>query len=124
MLKNIVELRLSNCSKAEQLPPLCQLAELQLLHLDGLGKLQFLCSSCASSTFGKPEYLELVNLHVFYGFCEAMHGGVVAFPQLEILHIECCKTLAALPEASVLTEPYGGGDYTVVHPAFPELKKL
>jgi hypothetical protein len=124
MLKNIVELRLSDCSKAEQLPPLCQLAELQLLHLKGLGKLQFLCSTCTSSTFGKLKDLKLVNLHIFYGFYQAMHGGVVAFPRLELLHIEGCKNLAALPEASVLRGPYGGGDYTVARSAFPELKKL
>jgi Leucine-rich repeat (LRR) protein len=124
MLKNMVELQLSNCSNVKQLPELEHLSELQLLHLEGLAKLQFLCSSFTSFTFGKLMDLKLVNLDVFDGFCEAMHGGVVAFPQLEILHIECCKTLAALPEASVLTEPYGGGDYTVVHPAFPELKKL
>ncbi|XP_066337518.1 putative disease resistance protein RGA4 [Miscanthus floridulus] len=124
MLKNMVELRLSNCSKADQLPELEQLAELQVLHLEGLGKLQFLCSSCTSSTFGKLKDLKLVNLQVFDRFWEATHGGTVAFPQLEILHIEGCKNLAALPEASVLREPYGGGDYTVARSAFPELKKL
>ncbi|CAD6252602.1 unnamed protein product [Miscanthus lutarioriparius] len=84
--------------------PLSQLAELQLLHLKEMGKLQFLCSSCASSTFGKLKDLKLVNLHIFDGFCQAAHG--------------------ALPEASVLREPYGGGDYTVARSAFPELKKL
>ncbi|CAD6252609.1 unnamed protein product [Miscanthus lutarioriparius] len=124
MLKNMVELRLSNCSKADQLPELEQLAELQVLYLEGLGKLQFLCSSCTSSTFGKLKGLKLVNLQVFDRFWEATHGGTVAFPQLEILHIEGCKNLAALPEASVLREPYGGGDYTVARSAFPELKKL
>jgi hypothetical protein len=92
--------------------------------LKELGKLQFLCSSCTSSTFGKLKDLKLVNLHVFDGFYQSMHGGVVAFPRLEILHIEGCKNLAALPEASVLREPYGGGDYTVARSTFPELKKL
>ncbi|CAD6252603.1 unnamed protein product [Miscanthus lutarioriparius] len=119
MLKNMVELRLSNCSKADQLPELSQLAELQVLHLEGLGKLPFLCSSCTSSTFGKLKDLKLVNLQVFDRFWEATHGGTVAFPQLEILHIEGCKNLA-----SVLREPYGGGDYTVARSAFPELKKI
>ncbi|XP_066337193.1 putative disease resistance protein RGA4 [Miscanthus floridulus] len=124
MLKNMVELRLSNCSKADQLPELEQLAELQVLHLEGLGKLQFLCSSCTSSTFGKLKDLKLVNLQVFDRFWEATHGGTVAFPQLEILHIEGCKNLAALPEASVLREQHGGGDYTVARSAFPELKNI
>ncbi|XP_066337517.1 putative disease resistance protein RGA1 [Miscanthus floridulus] len=102
MLKNMVELRLSNCSKVDQLPELEQLAELQVLHLEGLGKLQFLCSSCTSSTFGKLKDLKLVNLQVLDRFWEATHGGTVAFPQLEIMHIEGCKNLATLPEASVL----------------------
>ncbi|XP_066337511.1 putative disease resistance protein RGA4 [Miscanthus floridulus] len=124
MLKNMVELRLSNCSKADQLPELEQLAELQVLHLEGLGKLQFLCSSCTSSTFGKLKDLKLLNLQVFDRFWEVTHGGTVIFPQLEILHIEGCKNLAALPEASVLREPYGGGDYTAARSAFPALKKL
>jgi hypothetical protein len=61
---SLVELRLSNCSKAEQLPPLCQLAELQLLHLKRLGNFWFLCSSCTSSKFGKLEDLDIVyNSH-------------------------------------------------------------
>ncbi|CAD6252465.1 unnamed protein product [Miscanthus lutarioriparius] len=124
MLKNMVELRLTNCSKADQLPEFEQLAELQVLHLEGLEKLQFLCSSRTSSAFGKLKDLKLVNLQVFDRFWEATHGGTVAFPQLEILHIKGCKNLAALPEASVLREPYGGGDYTVARSAFPELKKL
>ncbi|CAD6252607.1 unnamed protein product [Miscanthus lutarioriparius] len=79
---------------------------------------------CTSSTFGKLKDLKLVNLQVFDRFWEATHGGTVAFPQLEILHIEGCKNLAALPEASVLREPYGGGDYTAARSAFPALKKL
>jgi Leucine-rich repeat (LRR) protein len=45
MLKNMVELQLSNCSNVEQLPELEQLTNLRLLHLKGLRKLQFLCSS-------------------------------------------------------------------------------
>ncbi|CAD6252604.1 unnamed protein product [Miscanthus lutarioriparius] len=94
MLKNMVELRLSNCSKVDQLPELEQLAELQVLHLEGLGKLQFLCSSCTSSTFGKLKDLKLVNVQVFDRFCQAAHGGIVAFPQLEILHIKGCDVLS------------------------------
>ncbi|CAD6252606.1 unnamed protein product [Miscanthus lutarioriparius] len=124
MLKNMVELRLSNCNNVEQLPELEQLAELQVLHLQRLGKLQFLCSICTSSTFGKLKDLKLVNLQVFDRFWEATHGATVAFPQLEILHIEGCKNLAALPEASVLREAYGGGDYTAACSAFRALKKL
>ncbi|PWZ25070.1 putative disease resistance protein RGA4 [Zea mays] len=124
MLKNILELRLSDCSKAEQVPPLCQLAELQLLHLEGLGNLRFLCSRCTSFTFGKLKDLKIVGLDVFEGFCETVDGGAVAFPKLEILHIERCGNLAALPKASVLGEAYCGRDYTVARSAFPELKRL
>ncbi|XP_020404222.1 disease resistance protein RGA2 [Zea mays] len=119
MLKNILELRLFDCCKVEQLPPLCQLAELQLLHLKRLGNLRSLCSRCTSSTFGKLKDLKLVDLHVFEGFCKTMHGSTVAFPQLEILHIERCGNLAALTEAS-----HCGGDYTVARSTFPELKRL
>jgi Leucine-rich repeat (LRR) protein len=124
MLKNMVELRLSNCRKAEQLPPLCQLAELQLLHLKRLGNLRFLCSSCTSSTFGKLKDLKLVGLDVFEGICEAVDGGAVAFPRLEKLNIKGCGNLVALPDASVLGEAYCSGDYTVARSAFPELKRL
>jgi hypothetical protein len=124
MLKNILELRLSDCSKAEQLPPLCQLAELQLLHLEGLGNLRFLCSRCTSFTFGKLKDLKIVGLDVFEGFCETVDGGAVAYPKLEILHNERCGNLAALPKASVLGEAYCGRDYTVARSAFPELKRL
>lgn len=98
---------------------MCQLAELQVLHLKRLENLQFLCSRCTSSTFGKLKVLKLIDLDVFEGFCEAVHGCAVAFPQLELLEINSCKNLAALPEAS-----YCGGDHTVARSAFPELKKL
>jgi hypothetical protein len=86
--------------------------------------LQFLCSRCTSSTFGKLKDLKLLDLDVFEGFCEAVHGCAVAFPQLELLEIDSCKNLAALPEASMLGEAYCGGDHTVARSAFPELNIL
>ncbi|RCV39672.1 hypothetical protein SETIT_8G242600v2 [Setaria italica] len=124
-LRNMVELRLSDCSKSEQLPPLCQLPALQLLHLEGLTQLQFLCSSCTSSTFGKLKDLKLDYLPNFDRFYDqVVQEELVAFPQLEKLHIEGCRELTALPEAGVLRKWYDGGEYTMVRSAFPELKSL
>ncbi|RCV39692.1 hypothetical protein SETIT_8G243800v2 [Setaria italica] len=124
-LRNMVELRLSWCRKSEQLPPLCQLPALQLLHLEGLTQLQFLCSSCTSSTFGKLKDLKLVDLDNFDRFYDqAVEEELVAFPQLEKLHIERCEKLTALPEAGVLRKWYDGGEYTMVRSAFPGLKSL
>ncbi|WVZ48834.1 hypothetical protein U9M48_000237 [Paspalum notatum var. saurae] len=129
MLRNMVELQLFNCTKTEQLPPFSQLPELQVLSLQGLGKLQSLCSWCTSSSmFGKLKDLSLVNLDVFDSFfCEAGQGEVVAFPQLEELYIEGCKSLKALPEGAVvvLSEMHGGRDNNAMaRSAFPRLKRL
>uniref|UniRef100_K3ZMH5 Uncharacterized protein n=1 Tax=Setaria italica TaxID=4555 RepID=K3ZMH5_SETIT len=125
VLRNMVELRLSGCRKSEQLPPLCQLPALQLLHLEGLTQLQFLCSSCTSSTFGKLKDLKLVDLDNFDRFYDqVVQEELVAFPQLEKLHIEGCGELTALPEAGVLRKWYDGGEYTMVRSAFPGLKSL
>ncbi|RCV39695.1 hypothetical protein SETIT_8G244000v2 [Setaria italica] len=125
VLRNMVELRLYGCSKSEQLPPLCQLPALQLLHLVGLTKLQFLCSSCTSSTFGKLKDLKLVFLGNFDRFYDqVVQEELVAFPQLEKLYIKGCGKLTALPEAGVLRKWYDGGEYTMVRSAFPGLKSL
>ncbi|WVZ51004.1 hypothetical protein U9M48_002197 [Paspalum notatum var. saurae] len=124
MLRSMVELRLFICRKIEQLPLLCQLPELQLLELVGLEKLQFLCSDCTSSTLGKLKDLRLSSLDNFERFCQGGQGKLVAFPQLQILRIGSCKKLTALPEAPVLRESYGGGDYTMTCSAFPRLKIL
>ncbi|KAK8448268.1 hypothetical protein SEVIR_8G253400v4 [Setaria viridis] len=125
VLRNMVELRLSWCCKSEQLPPLCQLPALQLLHLEGLTKLQFLCSSCTSSTFGKLKDLKLVGLHNFDRFYDqVVQEELVAFPQLEKLYIQGSRKLTALPEAGVLRKWYDGGEYTMVRSAFPGLKSL
>ncbi|WVZ48808.1 hypothetical protein U9M48_000215 [Paspalum notatum var. saurae] len=111
------------------LPPFCQLPELQLLRLEGLGKLQSLCSRCAPSMFGKLKDLKLVSLDAFDSFfCEAGQGEVVvAFPQLEVLYIQGCKSLKALPEGAVvvLSETHGDGDNNAMtRSAFPRLKRL
>ncbi|WVZ48830.1 LOW QUALITY PROTEIN: hypothetical protein U9M48_000236 [Paspalum notatum var. saurae] len=129
MLKNMVELRLSDCREIDQLPPLCQLPVLHVVHLEGLKKLKFLCTCFTTSTFGKLKDLELINLDDFDSFCpQGVEGGVVAFPELETLHIEGCMNLMALPEAAVLRDPANGGgdDCTrlVVRSAFPRLKEL
>ncbi|WVZ48798.1 hypothetical protein U9M48_000205 [Paspalum notatum var. saurae] len=128
MLRNVVELQLLNCTKTEQLPPFGQLPELQVIRLHGLGKLQSLCSRCTPSMFGKLKVLSLANLDGFDSFfCEAGQGEVVAFPQLEILYIQGCKSLKALPEGAVvvLSETHGGGDNNAMaRSAFPRLKWL
>ncbi|KAJ1277349.1 hypothetical protein BS78_05G287900 [Paspalum vaginatum] len=130
-LRSMVELRLSNCKKIGQLPLLCQLPELQLLHLEGLGKLQSLCSRCTPSMFGKLKDLKLAELDAFGSFfCEVAGQGeeVVAFPQLEMLYIKRCKSLKALPEGAVVVvsrETHGGGDNNAMaRSAFPRLKRL
>ncbi|WVZ48799.1 hypothetical protein U9M48_000206 [Paspalum notatum var. saurae] len=129
MLEKLVKLCLYDCREINQLPPLCQLPKLQVVHLDGLKKLKSLCSRCTSSTFGKLKDLMLIDLDDFDSFCsQGVEGGVVAFPELEKLHIERCKKLTALPEAAVLRDPpNGGGDdctRLVVRSAFPRLKEL
>ncbi|WVZ48835.1 hypothetical protein U9M48_000237 [Paspalum notatum var. saurae] len=126
-LKNMVELRLFNCMKTEQLPLLWQLPELQLLHLEGLENLQSLCSKCRPSMFGKLKDLSLADLYGFDSFfSEAGQGEEVAFPQLEILYIKGCNSLKALPEGAVLpSESHGGGDNNAMaRSAFPRLKRL
>ncbi|XP_062229849.1 putative disease resistance protein RGA4 [Phragmites australis] len=126
MLQNLVELRLLDCRKSKQLPPLCQLQELGLLHLEGLQNLQYLCIGGTSSTFRKLKELKIVRLPDFDRCCEAnlVAGEQITFPQLEKLFIERCEKFTALPEAALLKESYGGGDYTMARSAFPELKEL
>ncbi|XP_062229851.1 putative disease resistance protein RGA4 [Phragmites australis] len=126
MLQNLVELRLLDCRKSKQLPPLCQLQELGLLHLEGLQNLQYLCIGGTSSTFRKLKELKIVSLPEFDRCCEAnlVAGEQITFPQLEKLFIERCEKFTALPEAALLKESYGGGDYTMARSAFPELKEL
>ncbi|WVZ48836.1 hypothetical protein U9M48_000238 [Paspalum notatum var. saurae] len=127
-LRNVVELRLFNCTKTEQLPPFSQLPGLQVLCLGGLGKLLSLCSRCTSSSmFGKLKYMILSGLDGFDSFfSEAGQGEVVAFPQLEELYVRGCRSLKALPEgAMLLSETHGGRDNNAMsRSAFPRLKKL
>jgi hypothetical protein len=76
-----------------------------------MGKLQFLCSICTSSTFGKLKDLKLVNLHVFGGFWEAAAAEIeeehALFPFLEIAVIEGCPKLTTLPTAPKLRVGFG-----------------
>ncbi|KAL6626200.1 hypothetical protein ACP70R_029926 [Stipagrostis hirtigluma subsp. patula] len=125
MLKNIAELQLFGCKKAEQLPPLCQLPELRFLHLQGLEKLQCLCSSRTSSTFKKLEDLTLVHLPDFDRWSEVnCVQGLIIFPKLQKLVIKRCEKLTELPKAAVLRESDGGKDNTMARSAFPELEEL
>ncbi|KAL6615332.1 hypothetical protein ACP70R_037602 [Stipagrostis hirtigluma subsp. patula] len=126
VLQNIVELRLFDCKNSKQLPPLCQLPELQLLHLKGLEKLKCLCSIRTSSTFEKLEELVLVDLPNSDRWSEVdcVQGELIIFPRLQKLVIESCKNLTELAEAVVPRYTNGGKDNTMACLAFPELKEF
>ncbi|KAL6615331.1 hypothetical protein ACP70R_037601 [Stipagrostis hirtigluma subsp. patula] len=124
MLQQMVELRLFYCTKADKLPPLCQLPELRLLHLQGLETLQCLCNT--SSAFQKLKELKLVNLANFDRWWEVncVQGELITFPQLQKLVIKCCIKVTELPYAAKLRESDGGEDNTMARSAFPELKEI
>ncbi|TVU20924.1 hypothetical protein EJB05_30530, partial [Eragrostis curvula] len=124
MVQNMVELYLYDCNNSEKLPPFCHLTALEVLCLEGLQKLQSLCSGDTPFAFPKLKLLKLVRLQQFNTWCEkSWTNEKIIFPGLEKLSISRCEMLRALPEAPSLQEPDGGGIDTVPS-AFPALKVL
>ncbi|TVU20925.1 hypothetical protein EJB05_30531, partial [Eragrostis curvula] len=124
MVQNMVELYLYDCNNSEKLPPFCHRTALEVLCLEGLQKLQSLCSGDTPFAFPKLKLLKLVRLQQFNTWCEkSWTNEKIIFPGLEKLSISRCEMLRALPEAPSLQEPDGGGIDTVPS-AFPALKVL
>uniref|UniRef100_K3ZD43 Uncharacterized protein n=2 Tax=Setaria italica TaxID=4555 RepID=K3ZD43_SETIT len=124
-LQGIVELKLSGCKRLEKLPAFWQLPALQILCLYGLENIRYLCSSDTAFTFQKLknlEIFELPNFEIWWGTSE-VRGERPIFPLLEKLLIKECKSLAALPKASVVKETFEGVK-TEYRSAFPALKEM
>jgi hypothetical protein len=90
MLTNMVELHLYDCKKSKNLPPLWQVPALQVLCLEGLEKLQYLCSGGTFFSFPNLKELMMVGLPAFDRWCEVnwVQGDQVIFPRLEKLSIK------------------------------------
>uniref|UniRef100_K3Z363 NB-ARC domain-containing protein n=3 Tax=Setaria italica TaxID=4555 RepID=K3Z363_SETIT len=124
-LQGIVELELSDCKRLEKLPAFWQLPALQILCLRGLENIRYLCSSDTAFTFQKLKNLaifKLPNFEIWWGTGE-VRGERPIFPLLEKLLIKECKSLAALPKASVIKETFEGVK-TEYRSAFPALKEM
>ncbi|XP_072148721.1 putative disease resistance protein RGA4 [Setaria viridis] len=124
-LQGIVKLKLSDCKRLEKLPAFWQLPALQILCLCGLENIRYLCSSDTAFTFQKLKKLaifELPNFEIWWGTSE-VRGERPIFPLLEKLLIKECKSLAALPKASVIKETFEGVK-TEYRSAFPALKEM
>ncbi|KAF8727005.1 hypothetical protein HU200_019499 [Digitaria exilis] len=150
-LKVIVEIELCACKKLEKLPAVWQLPALKVLRLLGLPNFEtwwgtsevqgqkptfpvlekLLIRECKSlaalpkATFPELREMSLRDLDMFerWEAGEETLEEQVVFPQLEKLSIWSCKSLPALPKASVINPPFGGVD-TECRSAFPALKEL
>ncbi|XP_071684882.1 putative disease resistance protein RGA4 [Lolium perenne] len=93
------------------------------IHLSGCSKLQWLFSCDTSFSFPYLEEFTLQGLQSLERWWELSHqeqGKEVIFPLLEKLSIIHCPKLTTLPEATLLGESYG----IMARSAFPELKEL
>ncbi|KAL6606253.1 hypothetical protein ACP70R_041906 [Stipagrostis hirtigluma subsp. patula] len=124
-LQHMVELHLEGCKKILELPPLCQLAALEVLELEEMENLHCLCSGQAPFTFQKLKKLRLSQMPNFELWWEVneVQGEELVFPFVEKLSVQWCERLTALPKASMIIEPSGGVS-TVPRSAFPALKEL
>ncbi|XP_040384403.1 putative disease resistance protein RGA4 [Oryza brachyantha] len=79
----------------------------------------------ARSAFPALKVLKLVDLASFQRWetVEGIQERQIIFPQLEVLVIDRCPMLTALPAAALLKESYGG-NYNVARSSFPALKVL
>ncbi|XP_047055981.1 putative disease resistance protein RGA4 [Lolium rigidum] len=93
------------------------------IHLSGCSKLQWLFSCDTSFSFPNLKEFTLRGLQSLERWWELSHqeqGKEVIFPLLDNLSINGCPKLTKLPEATLLGESYG----TMARSAFPELKEL
>ncbi|CAN6326883.1 unnamed protein product [Urochloa humidicola] len=134
-LQGIVGLELSICERLEKLPAIFPLLErLTIKRCKSLAALPK--ASVTKETFGGVEIeyrsafpalkeMGLQQLDMFQQW-EAGEGTLeeqVIFPRLERLSIRHCKSLAALPKASIIKPPFGGVE-TECLSAFPALKEI
>ncbi|KAL6606254.1 hypothetical protein ACP70R_041907 [Stipagrostis hirtigluma subsp. patula] len=124
-LEHMVELCLEGCKRIVELPPLWQLAALEVLELSEMENLHCLCSGQAPFTFQKLKKLRLHRMPNFEVWWEVneVQGEELVFPLVEELRVEECERLTTLPKASVITES-SGGVTNVSRSAFPALKNL
>ncbi|CAL4895407.1 unnamed protein product [Urochloa decumbens] len=134
-LQGIVELNLSDCKRLGKLPAIFPLLEkLVIKKCKSLAALPK--ASLTKETFGgiESEYrsafpalkeMKLEHLEMFQRWeaGEETLEEQVIFPRLEKLSIGHCKSLAALPKASVIKPPFGGIEIDC-RSAFPALRKL
>ncbi|CAL5096774.1 unnamed protein product [Urochloa decumbens] len=134
-LQGIVELALSDCKRLEKLPAIFPL--LQKLIIKGCKSLAALPKASDikepyggveteyRSAFPALKEMELQHLDMFQRWeaGEETLEEQVIFPRLEKLSIGHCKSLAALPKASVIKPPFGGIEIDC-RSAFPALRKL
>lgn len=128
MMQDLIKLQLVSCTMCESLPQLWQLPSLEILHLEGLQSLQYLCSgvdNSTSSTFPKLRELILVDLKSLNGWWEVKGGPgqKLVFPLLEILSIDSCSNLENFPDAVIFGESSQFLDNKGNSP-FPALKNL
>jgi hypothetical protein len=126
-LQGIVELELSDCKRLEKLPAIWHLPALQNLYLHGLENIRCLCTCDTPFTFQKLEQLRFSKMPKFetwWGTSE-VQGEKPIFPLLEKLLIGECKSLTALPKASVIKEVFEGVETQYRYrSAFPALKEM
>ncbi|XP_021320902.1 putative disease resistance protein RGA1 isoform X3 [Sorghum bicolor] len=103
--KHLTELRLVGFTVCEEFPQFSHFEALQILRLEGLEKLESLCSNEASLTFPKLKKLKLLSLKNMERWVAAEgREGEVAFPQLQKLVIQDCPKLVTLPETPNLKD--------------------
>jgi Leucine-rich repeat (LRR) protein len=131
---NIVSLKLSRCTNCTSLPPLGQLASLELLSIEEFDKVETVGSEFYGNctTMKKPfESLKTLSFRRMREWREWIsdEGSREAFPLLEELHIEQCPNLAKalpshhLPRVTRLTIS-GCEQLATPLPRFPRLLSL
>jgi hypothetical protein len=122
-LRGLVELFLFGCKELEKLPALWQLPALQILHLRELHSLHCLCSGGTTSvTFPELKVIILSGMAKFETWWETheVQGEEPIFPKVEVLKIERCKSLTALPKAALVISRVDSKCCS----AFPALRKM
>ncbi|XP_078168190.1 putative disease resistance protein RGA4 [Carex rostrata] len=124
MLENLVELRIIECRRCTNLPPLHRLPLLQVLHIKGMDNLRQLCCGVFMSaedgevsaiTFPSLKSFELhkmANLDCWY---EGDIGdkSLLTFPVLSYLEIMECPKLSAIPVTPLLKKMVVQGNKTL-----------
>uniref|UniRef100_A0A0D9W1D7 NB-ARC domain-containing protein n=1 Tax=Leersia perrieri TaxID=77586 RepID=A0A0D9W1D7_9ORYZ len=127
-LRDMVELRLDGCRNLEKLPPLWHLPALQVLRLKGLDGLNCLFNSDTPKpfTFRQLKKLIIYDMEIFDTWWDIneVQGEEPIFPLVEMLTLDGCARLTALPKASNAFSESCGRVGTVCRSAFPALKTM